>query len=288
MSGLWWMAVVLVMFLSAQNSVAAYDEKELADLVKVIQETYQPSFKNKPIMFAMAVTIPYNKNRGKYDFSGVKEEGPKLRKEVLKCSVYITKQIIAATVLKYDRVDEQCPHEPVQWPELLRDCPKARTWTEFQSDLCPKEVRDRSLKKLAEKKPGLVDHAEYRVLDHFNEKLAKKINTDDLLLFYSWGSPCDDKCTNKDYQYNILETITQIRKWKNYVYVFSKPFKPPHVKDEKQLKNNLRTALKNLGNKVDLNKIYRCDKDQNDKIVCKNCSNNGQVLDYCVNSNEKY
>uniref|UniRef100_A0A672Z3S6 Uncharacterized protein n=1 Tax=Sphaeramia orbicularis TaxID=375764 RepID=A0A672Z3S6_9TELE len=184
----------------------------------------------------------------------------------IKCLVYTGKDIVAATVLKYDKVKEQCPDTPVEWRELLRGCPNVRTWAEFESNLCPLDVRNKNLDAM-KKKNQLEDHGEYRVLQHF-DTLVKRRTKKSLLLFYSWGSPCDYKCTNQNYQNNILNAIANIKKWKNYVFVFSKPYKRP--------------PLTNLGNRIDLSNIFRCDKGNNGRTACKSCSDNGKVSDFCI------
>ncbi|XP_029993241.1 uncharacterized protein LOC115421447 [Sphaeramia orbicularis] len=286
MAGLCWMAV-LGMFLSVQNSVTAVNQNELPRLVELLLKAYQPTFKDKPMMFSMAVSIPYNEKTKKYDLNGVTDKGEAVRNTIQKCAVYTSKQMVAATVLKYQDVQKLCPDEPVQWLELLKGCPNTvKTWAQFKSDknLCPVAVRTKNLEDM-KKKNGLVDHAEYRVLQHF-DTIVKKVPTNDLLLFYSWGSPCDDKCTKESCCYNILDKITKIKDWKSYAFVFSKPFKPAQRMDEQQLKNNLRGGLEKLGSKINLLNIYRCDKDNKGTTVCASCSSNGQVLDYCIEGNQ--
>lgn len=107
------------------------------------------SFDRSP-MFSLAVTVPYNSEAQMYDINLVHDTGEQVREKILQCDVYTGERVVAATVLRWPNVLDQCPNERVQWTQVLRKCPsEVKTWADVQN-LCRKAVFD-----------GKADHAEY-------------------------------------------------------------------------------------------------------------------------------
>ncbi|CAJ1052803.1 uncharacterized protein LOC117816345 [Xyrichtys novacula] len=264
MASLGWMALTLTLLLAVGNSLADTDPNELAGLVKETLNRFRPSYifdniEKKP-MFSLAVSIPYDEEKEKFDVSKVEVSDEEVKKTMLQCKVHITSRVVAATVLRWPNVLEQCPKEPVQWRDVLKNCGESKmTWLDVQKK-CSDKVRD-----------GRADHAEYRALKH----MFKTPNKNDFLLFYVLASPCDKRCANPENPWNILESIKEIKKWKNYAVVFSNVFQPRNgvVIPEEDLKR----ALEQLGKSVGLKNIFRCSKGK-----CESCSDDNKVTSFCV------
>nr|XP_046231702.1 uncharacterized protein LOC124051938 [Scatophagus argus] len=282
MAGLCWMAVSLLLLLSSVNRLAAVDQNQLAEIVTEILNRYTPSYEGargtrRYPMFSLAVTIPYNKVSKRYDMSQVTDSGDVVRRRILNCEVYTSTRVVAATVLRWPNVLDQCPDGDVQWPELLPPCKKPiKTWADVQST-CPNAIRE-----------GKADHAEYRVLRHFNI-LVNSLSQNDLLLFYILASPCDKRCAseNESHPLNILNSINRIKRWNNYAVVFSNVFQPRGGQPIPEAE--LRGALERLGNHrgplgpIGLNNIFRCNRQNG--MQCQSCSSGGQVAPYCISDN---
>ncbi|XP_054460408.1 uncharacterized protein LOC129095850 [Anoplopoma fimbria] len=272
MAGLCWMAVTLGLLLSVGNSSADFekpDQNQLARIVEKILADYTPRYNGKKgersPMFSLAVSIPYNGKE--YDISQVIASDPpeELQKTILRCEVYRGTRVVAATLLKWPDVLEQCPDERVQWPPVLEKCQQtSMTWAEVKNR-CPNAV-----------KKGTADHAEYRTLQAFNT-LTNNLDKNDFLLFYVLSSPCDQRCTSESNTLNILDSINKIKNWNNYAVVFSKVFKPrggAAIPTE-----NLKGSLERLGSPIGLKNIYRC-YGQN-SVQCTSCSSGNQVTPNC-------
>lgn len=228
-------------------------------------------------MFSLAVTIPYDSESQMYDTSQVTDTADDVRDEILKCEVYTGRRVVAATVLRWPDVVDQCPNGRVQWRHVLTNCGQtSMTWGDVKQQ-CPSAVRE-----------GTADHAEYRTLQHLNT-LVENLNENDLLLFYVLSSPCVKRCTSESSHWNILNSINQILKWKNYAVVFSKVFKPR--KGAPIPEQELRGALERLGThrgslgSIGLSNIFRCDGQP--AVQCTSCSNGNQVARYCVSGNSE-
>lgn len=219
-------------------------------------------------MFSVAVSIPYNRQLNMYDMSQVPDTGEAVRAAILSCDVYRGTRVVAATVLRWPNVLEQCPTARVPpWQGIVNECGGTpMTWADVKNR-CPDKVRD-----------GRADHAEYRTLQYLNT-LVSNLNRADLLLFYVLASPCSKRCTGEG-RLNILDMINPILKWNNYAVVFSNIFQPrngPRIPDEE-----LRGSLERLGahrgslGSIGLSNIFRCSPKQ-----CTSCSHGGQVSRYC-------
>lgn len=121
-------------------------------------------------MFSLAVSIPYNSTTELYDTSQVADTGDQVRERIVNdCEVYNGARAVAATVLRWPNVLDQCPDKPVQWPNVLAKCgPALKTWADF------KECQDAVYN-------GRADHAEHRTLQHF-DTLVNNHNNNDLFL----------------------------------------------------------------------------------------------------------
>lgn len=225
------------------------------------------SFDRSYPMFSVAVSIPYNRQLNMYDMSQVPDTGQAVRAAILSCDVYRGTRVVAATVLRWPNVLDQCPTARVPWPRLLRDCGRtSMTWAEVKNR-CPDKVRD-----------GRADHAEYRTLQHLNT-LVSNLNRADLLLFYVLASPCTKRCTGTG-PLSILDMINPILNWNNYAVVFSNIFQPrsgPRISD-KELQGSLERLGAHRGSlgSIGLSNIFRCSPTQ-----CTSCSHGGQVSRYC-------
>lgn len=220
-------------------------------------------------MFSVAVGIPYNQKRKTYDMNQVSDTGDAVRETILRCQVYSGTHVVAATVLRWPNVLEQCPNEPVQWRDVLELYGQSSMkWADITK---PYKIRD-----------GQADHAEYRTLQRFNT-LLEKSNKNDFLLFYVLASPCDKRCTSETSRWSILKHINQIVKWNKYAVVFSNIFQPrsgPRIPEGELRESLVRlgrsgTQLKSIG----LENIFRCDG-QN-AVRCTSCSSGNTVTPYC-------
>ncbi|XP_041641687.1 uncharacterized protein LOC121508720 [Cheilinus undulatus] len=134
------------------------------------------------------------------------------------------------------------------------------------------------------KKP---EHAEYRLLNG----LQLDSQDGDLLVLFSYASPCPSTCTNSRNRYNIFNLIGNLinsGRWSKHVFVFEKIFKPQNSQGIN--KSKLIQAIVKLGNSgIGLENIYRCYKPQtpNSNFQCTSCSVGGVVANECVNYNAK-
>ncbi|XP_038568254.1 uncharacterized protein LOC119898146 isoform X2 [Micropterus salmoides] len=266
MAVLCWMAVTLGLFLSAGNSLADVDQNKLAGIVTEILKRYRPTYmgsrgqRRRP-MFSLAVSIPFDSGRNIYDIGQVTDTRDQVWQRILnRCEVYTSQRMVAATVLRWPNVVDQCPEGRVQW-SIPAKC--GQTWADVQN-LCPTVFKD-----------GRADHAEYRTLQNFNT-LVSDHDENDLLLFYVLASPCDKRCASESSRLNILNSIKMIKQWKNYAVVFSDVFKPRG--SESIPEQDLRGAIERLGQSVGLSNIFRCN---GDVVQCTSCSSGTQVTPYC-------
>lgn len=226
-------------------------------------------------MFSVAVSVPYNKDTQLYDMSRVLDSSQAVRDTIMRCDVYDGERVVAATVLRWPNVLQQCPAGKVPWHQLLMKCGRSSmTWAEVKK-VCPDKIRD-----------GEADHAEYRTLEKFKtlvSNLNSKFSDDDLLVFYVLASPCDQRCASETNRRSILDRINPILKWKNYAFVFTNVFQPRngfHIPEE-----NLRGALERLAThkgrlgSLGLGNIFRCKGGS--AMQCTSCSRSGQVDRHC-------
>lgn len=121
------------------------------------------------------------------------------------------------------------------------------------------------------------DHAEAVVLNNIKRLVIN--SKDHILVLYSYLSPCGQKCTNQNHNYNILGKIDdafQNSKWADHAFVFTKVFDGRGItQDEiKETFNSLK------GTKIGQN-IFRC-YFSHKGTRCIKCFNNGVLSDECV------
>ncbi|KAG8014524.1 hypothetical protein GBF38_003021 [Nibea albiflora] len=274
MAGLCWMAVTLSVLLYAGSCFIDVAQNQLAGIVKQILERRYP-------MFSLAVSIPYDEKSKTYDISQVfdTDSADSVKRSILKCEEYRGTRMVAATVLRWPNVLDQCPNEPVQWGDVLRKCgERSMTWAELNSKLRMLDNEGETKSEHDKQCHGAVwegraDHAEYRTLEVLNT-LVNQDNMNDFLLFYVLASPCPNRCASESSRWSILESIKLIRKWKNYGLVFSSVFKP---RDGEPIpEQSLCGALVQLGKSIGLSNIFRCNE-----LKCTSCSSGDQVAHYC-------
>ncbi|KAJ0008650.1 hypothetical protein NQD34_016065 [Periophthalmus magnuspinnatus] len=156
-----------------------------------------------------------------------------------------------------------------------------RYWRDFDDK---KKCKNNDIKKLKEEVDGLVQHAEYRVLQnfqHLTNRINRGIQSTDLMLFYVYKSPCSTRCCSTENSFSILTGMTNVRRWTNYAVVFSHIFVPVSTTFlAATLEQNSRTALMNLGNAINgIENIYRCTQGAS---TCFSCSAGGSVNNDCV------
>ncbi len=232
-------------------------------------------------MFSLAVSIPYNSTTKKYDMSKVTDTGDQVRERIASdCEVYTSTRVVAATVLRWPNVLDQCPDKPVQWPDVLTRCGQtSMTWAEVAYYMKRRETKKHCKDAVYE---GRADHAEYRILQRF-DTLVNNHDENDLLLFYVLASPCDQRCTSESGDWSILDSIKKIKKWENYAVVFSNVFKPRQGKPIPE--EELRGALERLGKSIGLSNIFRCNGE--DEVQCTSCSRNNEVASYCISDDSQ-
>ncbi|XP_067441684.1 uncharacterized protein [Thunnus thynnus] len=100
MAGLCWVTVMLVFFLSAENSLAAVDQNRLAEFVDGIREEY-----GIDKMFSLAVSIPENQNQTTGQILQqvfTSDPGNNVKNTINNHKVYIGSRVVAAKVLERD------------------------------------------------------------------------------------------------------------------------------------------------------------------------------------------
>lgn len=285
MAALLW--TVVFVLLQIQCS-AAVSETELAEIVNQLLNVYRPTYLvhgNTPT-FTLAVSVPFNRETSSYDVSQVTaaDSSQNVRTALDTCQVYQGSRVVGAMVLKWPDVKNQCPNSviPATWTFVRELCKNVQTWGDL-SQVCTNNIN----KKLAKSPNGAVDHAEYRVLQNFNN-FVNRFDTpqrnSDLLVFYSYKSPCDTRCASLTNQWSILPSINAIKKWSNHVLAFSEIFVPVRTSfTPQQLEANRRTALTNIGAAIDgLGNVYRCRAGR-----CSSCSGQSGVADTCVRDSSR-
>ncbi|XP_072319875.1 uncharacterized protein [Eucyclogobius newberryi] len=289
MASLLW-TVLLTTLLWAQTSEAV-DETELATIMTQLLNVYRPTYRvhgDSPT-FTLAVSIPFNPTTRRYDLSQVTavDNGQTVRQGLDNCEVYVGNRVMGATLLKWPDTKTQCPNAiiPAHWTFVRELCPNVQTWADLDS-VCKSSIS----KKLAKSPNGAVDHAEYRVLSNFNNFLNKRnsgqFNQNDLMLFYSYKSPCDTRCASLTNNWRIIQSIQGINQWPNHVLVFSNIFVPTRTNlTPEQLKTSRSTALANLGGAINgMGNIYRCRVGAN---RCSSCAGTTGVSDACVSDDTR-
>ncbi|XP_077460752.1 uncharacterized protein LOC144077128 isoform X1 [Stigmatopora argus] len=310
-----WRLLLLLLFFAAKatgQSVTArcnatIAPNDLATLVTSILDKLGSQSGRLP-MFSLAVNIPCDPISNTYDPNRVNLDG--VKKALLDCEVDSNRDVVAATLLKWDNVLKYCPDALVPWEDVLINCKKDHITWRYVEKHCPEAVKDHA-----------ADHAEYRVLERF-QSWAEGKDKSGLLLFYVYASPCTDQCTHKNHARSILSLVKAITGWEKHAMVFSKIFKPKNSRSNaftaekrksplKRRKSPLerrksaltrrksplerrksplerrKSALKRLGMSLGgLQNLFRCDEiTNNGKRVCHSCSSGGDVTPLCYDYN---
>ncbi|XP_049899772.1 uncharacterized protein LOC126389862 [Epinephelus moara] len=130
-----------------------------------------------------------------------------------------------------------------------------------------------------QKKDTYTDHAEARVLDKIKPLVIN--SKGHILVLYSYLSPCGQKCTNQNHNYNILDKINSAikkSKWADRAFVFTKVFDGRGI-TQAEIKE---TFNKLAGTQIGQNNIFRCYYPKKGQFQCIKCFNNGVLSDECV------
>ncbi|XP_008290955.1 uncharacterized protein LOC103365316 [Stegastes partitus] len=125
------------------------------------------------------------------------------------------------------------------------------------------------------------EHSEWRVL----KDLKLESNEGDLLVIYSYASPCGEKCAEPDHRYNIIDLIEKVIKeghWKETALVFEQVFLPKE--EEKHEQEKLKAALENLGEAIGHENIFRCFTTRFKVEKCISCADGKDVDKRCVSN----
>ncbi|XP_057699857.1 hornerin-like isoform X2 [Corythoichthys intestinalis] len=271
------LALLLVVTVTATTT--AISQNQLATLVnRILRKLNGQTFKELP-MFSLAVSIPYNRNLGKYDLNQVHLD-ENVRDAILHCDVYSNENIVAATVLKWPDVLKNCPNALVPWEDVLQKCKQEpMTWQDVNKK-CRWAMKNHR-----------ADHAEYRVLKGF-QTWSKNKDKSGFLLLYVYASPCTDQCTAVNNERSILNLVKGIKQWKEHAVVFSKVFEPKGSQStggNSESVGERKDALIRLGSHLGQNglqKIFRCDKVKAN-MVCDSCSNGKSVTRRCYNNSNQ-
>ncbi|XP_077460754.1 uncharacterized protein LOC144077128 isoform X2 [Stigmatopora argus] len=156
-----WRLLLLLLFFAAKatgQSVTArcnatIAPNDLATLVTSILDKLGSQSGRLP-MFSLAVNIPCDPISNTYDPNRVNLDG--VKKALLDCEVDSNRDVVAATLLKWDNVLKYCPDALVPWEDVLINCKKDHITWRYVEKHCPEAVKDHA-----------ADHAEYRVLERF-------------------------------------------------------------------------------------------------------------------------
>ncbi|XP_076018158.1 uncharacterized protein LOC143009944 [Genypterus blacodes] len=127
-------------------------------------------------------------------------------------------------------------------------------------------------------------HAELNVLRAIPTNWVPSGN---FLLIYSFNSPCGTKCTNPEFDNNILVLNKEyVLRWgDNHAFVFTKIFDKPTWGNIIIDKDVLRAALTNLANaNLGMNNIFHCYTPGNE-FLCSTCSSGGRIAEHCIDNN---
>uniref|UniRef100_A0AAV2LQT2 Uncharacterized protein n=1 Tax=Knipowitschia caucasica TaxID=637954 RepID=A0AAV2LQT2_KNICA len=243
-----WKLLVLVLFLSTQLIDAVVRKEDLARFVNELLNVYMPTIPaghQEPPMFSLAISIPQNAF-GRHNFSEVIAADPpaNVRNAMDRCQVYNGTRVVASTLLKYPDFITRCPNEPITWDYVKQKCPTLQRWGDFEQ--------------------------------------VDGLRSSDLMLFYTYKSPCSSRCCSSDNTFNIINKLAgSIRRWNNYAVVFSKIFVPGRTSSTgDQLEQDRRTALLNLGNGIGgTANIYRCTRGSS---ACYSCNAPDGINNDCV------
>ncbi|XP_037606405.1 uncharacterized protein LOC119476870 [Sebastes umbrosus] len=124
---------------------------------------------------------------------------------------------------------------------------------------------------------GYDDHAENIVLDKIGPLVAG--SEGNRLIFYSYFSPCADKCASKTHPYRILKKLKKVfdAYWEDSAFVFTRVYDMNGDIPE----GNIKESLTNLGRSVRQNNIFRCYTPYKSVFTCISCFIDGNLAEAC-------
>lgn len=126
------------------------------------------------------------------------------------------------------------------------------------------------------------EHAEWRVLQNLN----LEGQDGDLLVFFSYASPCNEKCANPKGNFRItdgLKTLFKKNVWGGKAFVFEVIFKPSGKDiDFVEIKRSTTEALKNIEKVIGSENIFRCYRPDNRYYTCIRCFSGGKIVENCI------
>lgn len=126
------------------------------------------------------------------------------------------------------------------------------------------------------------EHAEWRVLQNLN----LEGQDGDLLVFFSYATPCLTSCANPNGNYKITDSLQKLfnkHKWGEKAFVFEAIFKPFGKDiDSDAIKRSTTEALTNIANSIGSENIFRCYRPDNHGYICIKCFNGGQIDPNCI------
>ncbi|XP_035765240.1 uncharacterized protein LOC118454466 [Neolamprologus brichardi] len=123
------------------------------------------------------------------------------------------------------------------------------------------------------------EHAEWRVLQNLQSLVD---NDGDLLVFFSRATPCYEKCANPNGNFRITDRLRCLfngHEWGEKAFVFNALFKP-HGGNINS--NRISVALRNIGNSIGRENIFRCYKPDNGHFHCIKCFSSNQIDPNCI------
>ncbi|XP_039876555.1 uncharacterized protein LOC120726734 [Simochromis diagramma] len=129
-------------------------------------------------------------------------------------------------------------------------------------------------------------HAEWRLLQNLN----LEGQDGDLLVFFSYATPCLTSCANPNGNYKITDSLQKLfnkHKWGEKAFVFEAIFRPGGMNidsDEKrdEIKRSTTKALTNIANSIGSENIFRCYRPDNHDYICIKCFNGGKIVENCI------
>lgn len=121
------------------------------------------------------------------------------------------------------------------------------------------------------------EHAEWRVLQNL-----QLYGNGDLLVFFSYASPCDERCANPTGNLGIiggLKSLFSQSGWGAKAFVFNTLFRP---RGGDINSDAIRKALTNIKEEIGRHNIFRCYRPDNGHFHCIKCFSSDQIDPNCI------
>lgn len=143
---------------------------------------------------------------------------------------------------------------------------------------------------VATKKDVTNNNGKYLYTEHAEWRLLQNLNLEgqdgDLLVFFSYASPCLTSCADPKGNYKItdgLKTLFNKHVWGGKAFVFEVIFKPRGQDiDPDAIKHSTTEALTNIGNSIGRENIFRCYRDRYGNYRCVRCFDGNQIDQNCI------